>query len=243
METVEKTTAAIAEPHASGDQYAPESIQAMIAWRTTRMETATVSTRLFSRVLVRQDMIIVAEGVAEERGGRMPVFAVRSVDGQLGIVAARNRAEAVERLDEFANFEGCPIRKLPELMLLLDMNDEGQFTLEHLGEEMDVAIRTFAYPLVERAFEGVLDQQEAGQRDPIDPNERTPTQRELIQRAVEGERDRVRRKRMAEPLTERGREIKRQLDLPTSLVRKQERRVARAVLKREDVPQDPRKRH
>ena len=173
----------------------------------------------------------------------MPVFAVRSDDGQLGIVAARNRAEAVERLDEFANFEGCPIRELPELMLLLDMNDEGQFTLEHLGEEMDVAIRTFAYPLVERAFDGVLDQQEAGQNDPIDPHERTPTEKELIRSAVEGERDRVRRQRMAEPLTERGREIKRQLDLPTSLVRKQERRVARAVLKREDVPQDPRKRH
>ncbi|MBI2828316.1 MAG: hypothetical protein HYX77_03455 [Acidobacteria bacterium] len=187
--------------------------------------------------------IIVAEVVAEERGGRMPVFAVRSVDGQLGLVAARNRADAVERLDEFANFEGCPMRELPELMLLLDMNDEGQFTLEHLGEEMDVAIRTFAYPLVEKAFDNVLDQQEAGQRDAIDQKERTPTQKALIRRAVEAERDRVQRKQMAEPLTERGREVKRQLDLPTSLLRKQERRVARAVLKREEVPKDPRKRH
>lgn len=63
----------------------------------------------------------------------MPVFAVRSVDEQLGIVAARNKVDAVERLDEFANFEGCPIRELPELMLLLDMDDEGAFTLEHIG--------------------------------------------------------------------------------------------------------------
>jgi len=173
----------------------------------------------------------------------MPVFAVRSVDGQLGIVAARNKVDAVERLDEFANFEGCPIRELPELMLLLDMDDEGVFTLEHIGEEMTDAIRQFAYPLVEKAFDGVLDQQDAGQGDPIDPNERTPAQKELIRRAVEAERDRVRRKRMAEPLTERGREIKRQLDLPTSLIRKQERQVARAVLKRQDVPKDPRKRH
>ncbi len=58
----------------------------------------------------------------------------RSVDGPLGIVAARNKVDAVERLDEFANFEGCPIRELPELMLLLDMDDEGAFTLEHVGE-------------------------------------------------------------------------------------------------------------
>jgi hypothetical protein len=173
----------------------------------------------------------------------MPVFAVRSVDGQLGIVAARNKVDAVERLDEFANFEGCPIRELPELMLLLDLDDEAQFTLEHIGEQMDDAIRTFGYPLVEKALDHVLDQQEAGQRDPVDPNDRTPTQKEQIRRAVEAERERVQRKRMAEPLTERGREIKRQLDLPTSLVRKQERRVARAVLKGKEVPRDPRNRH
>ena len=63
------------------------------------------------------------------------------------------------------------------------------------------------------------------------------------QRGPSAERERVRRKRMAEPLTERGRAIKEQLDLPTSLIRKQERRVARAILKRNEVPKDPRKRH
>ena len=173
----------------------------------------------------------------------MRVFAVRSVDGQLGIVAARNKVDAVERLDEFANFEGCPIRELPELMLLLDMDDEGAFRLEHVGEEMDDAIRTFAYPLVEKALRDVLDQQEDGHRDPIDRNGQTLAQEELIRKAVEAERERVRRKRMAEPLTERGREMKRQLDLPTSLIRKQERWVARAVMRRKEVPKDPRKRH
>lgn len=173
----------------------------------------------------------------------MPVFAVRSVDGQLGIVAARNRVDAVERLDEFANFEGCPIRELPELMMLLDIDDEGQFTLEHVGEEMDDVIRNFAYPVVENAFDDVLDKRKAGQRGPIDRNERTPAQQELIRKAVEAERERVRRKTTAEPLTARGREMKRQLDLPTSLIRKQERRVARAILKRKEVPKDPKKRH
>ena len=77
---------------------------------------------LFPLALARQDMIAVAEVVAEDCGGHTPVFAVRSVDGQSGIVAAPNRLDAVERLDEFANFEGCPIRELPQLMLLLDMD-------------------------------------------------------------------------------------------------------------------------
>jgi hypothetical protein len=173
----------------------------------------------------------------------MRVLAGRSVDGQLGIVAARNKVDAVERLDEFANFEGCPIRELPELMLLVDIDEEGEFTLEHIGEEMAGAIRTFAYPLVDKAFDDVLDQQEAGEREPIDSNARAPAQEDLIRKAVEAERDRVRRKSVAEPLTERGREMKRQLDFPTSLIRKEERRVARAVLKRKEVPKDPRKRH
>lgn len=84
----------------------------------------------------------------------------------------------------------------------------------------------------------MLDQREAGQRDPIDPNERTPAQQALIRQAVEAERGRVRPKRMAEPLTDRGREMKRPLDLPTSLIRKQERRLARAVLKGKNVPKD-----
>ena len=64
----------------------------------------------------------------------MPVFAVRGVDGQVGIVAARKKMDAVERLDEFANFEGCPIRELPDVLLLLDIDDDGEMALRHLGE-------------------------------------------------------------------------------------------------------------
>ncbi len=173
----------------------------------------------------------------------MPVFAVRNVDGQLGIVAARNKVDAVERLDEFANFEGCPIREVPELMLLLDVDDEGDFTVEQIGEEMGEVVRTFAYPLLDKALAEVLDEQEAGERDPVDRNERAQAQKERIRKAVDAERERVRRKRTAEPRTERGRDMKRQLDAPTSLVRKQERWVARAILDRKEVPKDPRKRH
>jgi hypothetical protein len=173
----------------------------------------------------------------------MRIYAVRNEDGQLGIVAASNKVEAVERLDEFANFEGCPIRQLPELMLLLDVDDDGELTLDQIGEEMDEAVRAFAYPLVKQALAEVIDQEESGERDPIDPHERVPAEKERIRKAVDAERERVRRKRTAEPLTERGREVKRYLDLPTSLVRHQENALARAILEGKDVPKDPKKRH
>ena len=156
----------------------------------------------------------------------MPVFAVRGVDGQVGIVAARNRVQAVERLDEFANFEGCPIRELPDVMLLLDIDDEGEMALRLLGEEMEQLIRRFAYPLLERLTRN-------GQFD----------DGEQVRKAVRAERQRVRRKSTAPPRTGRGREIRQQTDLPSSLIRKYERQIMRTMLRRQHVPSDPRKRH
>lgn len=157
----------------------------------------------------------------------MRVYAVRNVDGQLGIVAAQNKVEAVERLDEFANFEGCPICELQDVMFLVDINDEGALTLAQLGEEMEGELRAFAYPLVEE----------------VRNCDETAEDATLIRKAVEAERERVGRKRTMQPLTERGREVTHQLDLPASLVRKHERQVARTIVERTKVPSDPRKRH
>jgi hypothetical protein len=156
----------------------------------------------------------------------MPVFIVRGMDGQVGIVAARNTVDAVERLDEFANFEGCPIRQLPDVMLLLDVDDDGEMALRQLGEEMEGSIRRFAYPLLERLVR-------SGQFE----------DQQLTRKAVSAERERVRRKSTAQPLTGRGREIKQQTDLPSSLIRKYEQQVTGAMLRRQKVPSHPRKRH
>jgi hypothetical protein len=156
----------------------------------------------------------------------MPMFAVRGVDGRVGIVVARNRVDAVERLDEFANFEGCPIREVADVMLLLDIDDNGEMSVRHLGEEMEAAIRRFAYPQLERLMR-------SGQFD----------DREQIRNAVRAERERVQRKSTSTPLTGRGREIKQQTDLPSSIIRKYERQLIRAMLRRHHVPSDPRKRH
>ena len=159
-------------------------------------------------------------------GGRMPVFVVRGVDGQVGVVAARNRVEAVERLDEFANFEGCPIRELADVMLLLDVDDDGEIAVRYMGEQMEGAIRRFAYPSLEKLVR-------SGQFE----------NRELTREAVRMERERVRKKDAPPPLTGRGREVKQQTDIPSSLIRKYERVAARAMLRRQRVPSDPRKPH
>jgi hypothetical protein len=149
----------------------------------------------------------------------MALFVIRSVDGRVGVVTARHTQDAVARLDEFANFEGCPVRRMPDLMLLLDIDDEGELTLVQIGEDAAAWIRAFAYPLVDRAL-----------------SDHSGSHAKKLRRAVEGERSRVKRKETKPTLTSRGREIQNALDLPTSIVRRYERRAARATLARTPVP-------
>ena len=113
----------------------------------------------------------------------MPVYVVRGMDGQVGIVAARNREDAVERLDEFADFEGCPIRELPDVMLLLRLDDDGEMALQQLGDEMEESIRQFAYPRLDKlwrsgqAFENQELTREAvkAKRERVQPKETRAT--------------------------------------------------------------------
>lgn len=122
----------------------------------------------------------------------MTLFAIRGVDGQVGIVSARHTRDAVERLGEFANFEGCPVRRIPELMLLLDISDDGELVLVQIGDEAATAIRAFAYPIVEKVL-----------------SDESPPDTEQLRRAVEAERRRVKRKETKPLLTSRGGEIQR----------------------------------
>jgi hypothetical protein len=112
-------------------------------------------------------------------------------------------------------------------MLLLDIGESGELTLAGLGEETEAAIRTFGYPLLEKAL----------------ARGTTPASESRVRRAVEAERERVRPKAWGSAITERGREISQQLDLPSSLVRQHERLVARRILKRTKVPKDAKKQH
>jgi hypothetical protein len=110
-------------------------------------------------------------------------------------------------------------------MLVLDISDDGELVLVHISEEASMAIRAFAYPLVELAL-----------------SSDSSTDTERLRHAVERERHRVTRKQTDPPLTSRGREIQQAMDLPTSVVRRHEKRAARATLARTPVP-DAKKRH
>jgi len=113
------------------------------------------------------------------------------------MVLARTKAAAIEKLDEVANAEGCPMVELSESQVHFALTDDGQIVLDGLGEDTEEAIFEFCYPTLTEARATGQD----------------------VVRAVQQERDRgsADLTEPETPATELGRR-KAYLDMPTSIV-------------------------
>ena len=129
----------------------------------------------------------------------MPDFLCRWPNGDCSIVSARTEAEAIERLDEVANAEGCPITRLGHLQIHFTLTDEGRLALEGMDEATEDEIFEFCYPELDHALAVGSDVASAVTRE----RERVHEVSETPARA---------------PATELGRRAKEQLDMPTTLV-------------------------
>jgi hypothetical protein len=156
----------------------------------------------------------------------MPVFACRWTNGDVSFVLAPSKEAAIEQLDEVDNAEGCPITQVPEFQIHLALTDDGGLNFEGWGELTEDVVWNTLYPKLHEAWCTVWREQE-------DTNDRTvtPQQQERIRRAVQDERERVGDKKVTEPQTEVGKEIKRMSDMPTSLINKIVREGAKERLK------------
>lgn len=127
------------------------------------------------------------------------------------MVLARSKADAVEKLDEVANAEACPMVELTVAQVHFALTDDGQLVLGGLGEDTEQEIFEFCYPALGEAL--------AVGRD--------------VARAVQRERDRVTDDRSATepPATELGRRTKLQLDMPTTLVNRMVSKAAKRRLR------------
>lgn len=130
----------------------------------------------------------------------MPIFCCRWQNGDISFVAARNKKEVLIALDEVGNAETSDIFTVAEFMLHLRLEDNGKFSFQSFGEVAHFEIMTEAYPLLEALVE--LAKPSASQ----------------VRTAVQEERKRLKERKVKEPQTQLGREIKRQLDAPTVLV-------------------------
>lgn len=141
----------------------------------------------------------------------MPLFLCRWPNGDCSIVLARNETDAVERLDEVGNAEGCPITRLSNLQVHFTLTDEARLVLDGLGEDAEAQIFEFCYPEIVRAF----------------------TEDKDVVVAVWRERERlsVSGTSAREPATQLGRSAKAQLDMPTTLIDREVSRAAKRRLK------------
>jgi hypothetical protein len=139
-------------------------------------------------------------------------------------VQAASKGEAVERLDEIANAEGCPLTPVRDFMAHFRLSDTGELEFEGFGEVTEDMIFETAYPILDKTLSHAPRDDQSGQT--------TAEGAELIRAAVAQERERVKPKRIVQPQTELGRRIKSQTDAPTRLVDRMVRQVGRERLER-----------
>ena len=153
----------------------------------------------------------------------MPLYLCRWPNGDCSVVLASNKGAAIETLDELANAEGCPLTVLRDFMVHFRLSDSGELEFEGWGEASEEAVFEQAYPVLEETRLNV----------PCDKNGNlTPGGVTMIQEAVAKERQRIRPKKVKEPDTELGREIKKVTDVLTRIVNRAIRFAASKKLER-----------
>ena len=137
------------------------------------------------------------------------VFLCRWPNGDCSVVMARSKADAIEKLDEVANAEGCPMVELSEAQVHFALTNDGQLVLDGLGDDTEQDIFECCYPALGEALTTGKD----------------------VVGAVQIERDRGKdaRTEPEAPATELGRRAKAKLDMPTSIVN---RMVSQAAKRR-----------
>ena len=133
--------------------------------------------------------------------------------------SAATKGGAVERLDEVGNAEVCPLTPIRDVIVHFRFGEHGELEFEGFGEVTeDVTVKT-AYPILSEALLNAPRDEETGTL--------TPEGIEIVKAAVAKERLRIKAKKVAEPDTEVGRQIKRNADAPTRSVGRIVRNVAR----------------
>ena len=158
----------------------------------------------------------------------MPLFLCRWLNGDCSVVWARTTDDAIVELDQVANAEGCPMTEVQTFQLHFTLSDRGDLVLEGFGEGTKEEMVSLAYPVLDQAL------QDAWADEDYDGYESLPAEgRSAITRAVEHERSRLALDdtHTKEPLTEVGRDVKHQTDMPTVLVDRIVRTAAKKTLK------------
>ena len=157
----------------------------------------------------------------------MPFFLCRWPNGDCSAVLASSEQDALIKLDEVANAEGCPLVRLDDFQVHFHLTDDGELALESFGEVTEEEVWEFSYPILD----GVVPAEA--------PEHWSAQQREAVRQAVIQERARVHPAEVAEPETALGRDIKNQLGAPTAMVEEILRQEGGEMLRKLKRPRKP----
>ncbi len=152
----------------------------------------------------------------------MPVFLCRWPNGDFSFVSARNKSKAIEALDEIGNAEGCPLSVVRDFMVHFYLDDDGSLELDGFGEVTENTIWK-EYPILDETLDRVF-QEVTG--EPL-----TREDMQVIGEAVGKERERVKANKTKQPSTHLGQEIKKVMDVPTSMIEREIKKKATEKLK------------
>jgi hypothetical protein len=143
----------------------------------------------------------------------MPIFLCRWPNGDVSIVSARNKEDAIVALDEFDNADHGYISQLKEQFLVdFRLKDDGRLELSQFGESTLDEIMKNAFPELEKT-----------------PSEDSA----VVRQAVELERMRLweKKKKVKEAKTEMGQELQKQLGAAAVVADRAVERGAKEFLK------------
>ena len=152
----------------------------------------------------------------------MPVFMCRWSNGDCSFVSARNKSKAIEALDEIANAEGCPLSVVEDFMVHFHLDDDGTLQIEEFGEGTENTIWK-DYPILDETLDRIFQETKG---EPL-----TREYMQVIGEAVGKERERVKAKKMKQPATHLGQEIKKAMDVPTSMIEREIKKTAMEKLR------------
>ena len=79
----------------------------------------------------------------------MPLYLCRWPNGDVSVLMARNKTDAIIQLDEFDNADYAEISRLSEFLVDFRLDDEGRLELAGLGEGTENTIMGTAFPDLE----------------------------------------------------------------------------------------------
>ena len=124
--------------------------------------------------------------------------------------------------------------RLDDFQVHFRLTDDGELTLETLGEATEDAVWEFCYPVLDQVKRELYEEQDAS-----GIGGRTPAQATRIRQAVRQERERVRPEKVAEPETALGQDIKKQTGAPTALIDEIVRQQGTETLRKLKPPRKP----